>query len=479
MSDLLDTPQAGPAAVRGGVVRVAGYAAGVLLSVGSAALLFRHLGVAEAGRYVLVISIATIAVGLTDAGLSALGVREMVQRPAEERGPMLRSLLGLRLLLSLAGIAVACAYALAVGYSERLVLATALVGVAILVQGLQTIYGVALQAEMRMAAVAVADLIRQAAGVVAIVVLVAAGAGLIPFVAALIVAAAVGAAATGAFVRGRAPLWPSIDMARWRALLRLTLPFALATAVVTIYLRLGLLLVDQLADPIETGLYGVSFRVVEVLIAVPALMVSAAFPIFARAARDDPVRLRYALQRTFDASLLVGALIGVLFAVGAPVVVAVIGGAKYAAADDVLRWHALAIAGTFAAQPFGFALVAAGRTRAVLAMALAALVVCVAATIPLVQAYGAEGAAAAAAAAEWALAAAGFLLLRERVGLGGFARVAAASGVALLPMLVLPAVPAVLVAGLIFGALVLALRAVPDELMEMIRGAAGRRSKSP
>ncbi len=67
--------------------------------------------------------------------------------------------------------------------------------------------------------------------------------------AALIVAAAVGAAASAAFVRGRQPLLPAFDRARWRELLRMTLPFALATAVVTIYLRVGLLLVDQLADP--------------------------------------------------------------------------------------------------------------------------------------------------------------------------------------------------------------------------------------
>ena len=35
--DLLDTPQAGPVAVRGGAIRVVGYAAGVLLTVASAA----------------------------------------------------------------------------------------------------------------------------------------------------------------------------------------------------------------------------------------------------------------------------------------------------------------------------------------------------------------------------------------------------------------------------------------------------------
>src|SRR5688572_33282559 len=80
--DLLDTPLAGPAAIRGGVVRAAGYLVGVVLSVGSAALLFRHLGVADAGRYVTVLSLVTIAGGLSDLGLTAIAIRELAVRDA-------------------------------------------------------------------------------------------------------------------------------------------------------------------------------------------------------------------------------------------------------------------------------------------------------------------------------------------------------------------------------------------------------------
>ena len=51
---------------------------------------------------------------------------------------------------------------------------------------------------------------------------------------------------------------------------------------------------------VETGYFSASFRIVEVLIAVPAMLVTAAFPILARAARDDAARLRYALQKLFE-----------------------------------------------------------------------------------------------------------------------------------------------------------------------------------
>ena len=52
----------------------------------------------------------------------------------------------------------------------------------------------------------------------------------------------------------------------------------------------------------ETGQFGAAFRVFIVLAAVPGLLVTTAFPLLARAARDDRERLRYALQRLFDTS---------------------------------------------------------------------------------------------------------------------------------------------------------------------------------
>src|SRR4051812_17649370 len=83
--DILAPRAAGPAAIRGGALRVGGYLAGVLLSVGSAAILFRHLGVEDGGRYVTITSLVALVAGLTDAGLLAIGVRELTVRKGEAR----------------------------------------------------------------------------------------------------------------------------------------------------------------------------------------------------------------------------------------------------------------------------------------------------------------------------------------------------------------------------------------------------------
>ena len=159
--DLLDTPEAGPAAIRGGALRVGGYMAGVLLSVGSAALLFRHLGVADAGRYVTVLALVSIVAGLTDVGLTSIGVRELAVRAGDERHRLVRSIIGLRIALTSAGVVGAVAFAAAAGYDSTLVVGTLLAGIGLVVQNLQSTLGIALMVRLRLGWVTLLELIRQ------------------------------------------------------------------------------------------------------------------------------------------------------------------------------------------------------------------------------------------------------------------------------------------------------------------------------
>src|SRR5690606_37176488 len=97
--DVLDTPEAGPRVARGGALRVAGFVVGLACSVIAAALVTRHLGTVDYGRYQTVVALVTIIQAVTDLGMTTLGLREYVQRRGEERTTFMRVLLGLRLAL--------------------------------------------------------------------------------------------------------------------------------------------------------------------------------------------------------------------------------------------------------------------------------------------------------------------------------------------------------------------------------------------
>src|ERR671910_3007867 len=89
-------------------------------------------------------------------------------------------------------------------------------------------------------------------------------------------------------------------------LVRDTVPYAVAIALNVAYFRIAIVIMSLLTAALETGYFATSFRILEILLPVPALLVGAVFPILARAAHDDLARLQYASQRVFEASLIAG-----------------------------------------------------------------------------------------------------------------------------------------------------------------------------
>ncbi|MEY2567128.1 MAG: hypothetical protein QOE35_1657 [Actinomycetota bacterium] len=411
MSEILDAPGAGDAAVRGGFVRLVAHGTGLVFAVVSGALVFHHLGVVRSGRYVFVVSVATIAFGLTEAGLAMLGVREMAQRAAGDRATILSDLLGLRMLISAVAIAASAVYVAASGHQRDLVLGAVLVGAALLIQGVTSIATVTLQVDLRFMSLAAADLIRQVCSAAGVVALVVTDAPLVMYFGVFVVANLVAAAVALAFLRGQGPRRPTYDLQRWRRLLVDAGPFAVATAVAAIYLRVGVVVVDRIGTAADAGYYGLSFRVTEAIVAGAVLGLGAVFPVLARAARTAPTRFARAVQRTFDIAFGAGLVIAVLVWFAAPTVVRVVGGPAFAPATTVLRWHAAALFGTFVSLPFSYALLALGRSRALLGMSIIGLIVVVATAVALTTSSGAVGAAQATAVGEWSLALAGALFL--------------------------------------------------------------------
>ena len=171
------------------------------------------------------------------------------------------------------------------------------------------------------------------------------------------------------------------------------LPFAAATAAGALYFSVSLILVSLIADEQQTGYFGASFRVVAVLFALPGLIVGTALPIFARAATDDPERLRFAVQRVIDTTTIFGTLVVLGIFVGARDVVAIIAGPEFGPATEVLQIHCLGLLGSFVTAVLVYALLSLGRHRAILWLACGPLVSNVVLTFALTPSYGAGGAA--------------------------------------------------------------------------------------
>jgi O-antigen/teichoic acid export membrane protein len=472
--DVLATPEAGRAVVRGTALRISSYVGGSLFSVGAAALLFRRLGVIETGRYTTAMSLSALVSGLTDLGLTGICVRELSVLRGEQRTSFFRNLLGLRLVLASAGILLVTAFAFA-AYGSLLGFGVLIAGCGVFVQNTQTLLTVSLSVRLRLGSLSALELARQFTAAAMIAALVLYGAHLLAFLAVAALAAFVMLPATIALVRGDMPLRPSFDTRRWRALLGPMLTYSAAVLAATVYLRIAVVLVSLLCPTRQLGYFSVSYRVVENLFFFPALLVGSAFPIFAHAAHADTARFAYVISRMFDASLIVGVWVSLALAVGSRLAVEVIGGPGFLPAAPVIAVQGIAVAAVSIGAVWGNALLSLHLHRVILIFNLALLAPVVVAVSVLAPLYGAQGAAVATASVEVGAAIAGGLVLLHgrphlKPSLRVLPKVAGAAAIGAGPMLLTgtPVIGRVALSSALYAVVLLALRAFPSDLPELL-----------
>lgn len=210
---------------------------------------------------------------------------------------------------------------------------------------------------------------------------------------------------------------------------------------------------------------------------MPGLLITVAFPLLSRAARDDRARLAYALQRLLDTTAVLGLGAAVAIVVGAPAAIDVMAGGDFAGAVGPLRIQGATLVASFVLAPIGFALLSIHAHRGILVANGAALVVMLGAVGALAPGMGAEGAALGTVLGESVLAGGYFVALRSAArqvvpGISLALRALLAAGVSLaLGVALLAVVPswvAAVAASLLYAAGLVLVRAVPDELFELL-----------
>lgn len=474
--DIVDTSAAGPAAMRGGVLRTGSFVLGLLIGLASAPLVVRHLGDVEFGRYTSALVVIAIVAGLTDGGVSTIALRELsATKDPGERNRLMAELLGLRLALSLAGVVVAVAFAALAGYGETLVLGVLLAGIGMTIGLTQTLYATVLHSRLRFGWAALIDLARNIVGVGLIVVVVLTDGGVLQLLATSIPAALVTLLITLWLVRGLITLRPAFAVARWWPLVRETVVFAVAIALNTLYFRVTLVAMTLVASGLETGYFAISYRIMEVLVGIPLLLIGAAFPIISRTARGDRERFEYATSRIFELSVFLGGLMALGLLLSAPFAIELLTGVADHPSVPVLQIQSAAIAASFIVAGVGYALLSMRRHREVLIANVVPLVLAVVLVLVLAPEIGAQGAAIAAVVADIALAVTATLMLMRNDGpplpLSSLPVALLAFGAGYVAGRLLDVHPMLdAVAGcVVFLAVLAALRRFPPELGELLR----------
>jgi O-antigen/teichoic acid export membrane protein len=225
---------------------------------------------------------------------------------------------------------------------------------------------------------------------VLVLVLVVANAGVGLFLIGWAAAALIGGVVARRVAGAATPVRPTRPDPDVRALLRDARAYSLATILHVLYFRAAMVVTSLVGGAVQVGYFAVAFRLSEFFAAGAAQTASSATPTLARAATEYLSRVLYSV---LGVAVTLGAGVGAVLALAAPVIVQVIGGDAFASAIGVVRLQAIAIGLMFVVFNLGAAVFVLREHRRLALFNAAGLICVVVLALLLVPGHGARGAA--------------------------------------------------------------------------------------
>jgi O-antigen/teichoic acid export membrane protein len=464
--------------VTNSVVQVAGAITGSAISFLTFVAVTRTLGPTGYGDLVAATVYLFIPAVVADVGLTATVVRR-ISGASDETERMLGVSVPLRALIAilLVGVFIAGSYGLPFDHRTRVAVLIASVGTvfALLNAALVPVF----QARLLMHWPVLSMLVGRVVTLGLTYGVVAAGLGFKSFIWASVIGLVVSFGVTVYVVTRvlRIRLRPVLDVRLSRDLLRAGIVLGIALAVAQLYFRVDTVILALLRPSRDVGLYGASYKFLELSMIAPFAILNSIFPTLAGFMKRDDPRVTPLAQRAFDLGLTVAIPAMILAIAFAHEVIDVTAGRKYADGAIALKILAPYVVLTFALTPALALLLAGGADRLLLWLTLSILAVNVVVNLIFIPSYGFKAAAVTSVGSE----ALNFLALtvaaRARLGFLPSLRVAPVIGAAAAVMVAAIAVvpgPAVVPAAAALLAYAAVVAAAPGAVRDVLVRAAGR-----
>lgn len=393
----IESPAPGPVNVREAAAparRAAGDVVGqvvarvlnALLGVGVTVVLVRGLGPREYGTWSALLAVIAIVGYLTSLGLEDVAVRHAaMDRPREST--WISALVSLELMLSVPVTIAALVATLVIAPDDPSRVAAVLLSLTCLLSALSSVRTV-FQLRIRNRWTAAFELANGLLWAVGVFAIAAAGAGIVAFAAAFLVASAVVNVAQVVLARRQIALRLRGGKRARTELIRIGVPFAIASLLYLSYTQIDQVLVFELAGQRAAGLYGAASKVFNRALVIPGSILATMFPMIATAYKEDLDRMRALVQSAVEV-LLVATLpfVALVAVIGRPLMRLLFGPA-FAAAGPALSVLMIVFAISAFSYIAGDLVIVLRLQRRYIIYATAGLVVNVALNLVLIPAHG-------------------------------------------------------------------------------------------
>lgn len=307
----------------------------------------RYLGPESFGLLSYSIAFVAIFGAFASFGLDRIVVRELVRRP-EEASEIIGTSLAIRITT---GIVAASAAMLAIRLGDapdpRTSWLVSIIAAGLIFQSFDVFdswFQSRVQSKFTIVAKGFAFLLASAFRAY----LILAGAGLLAFAAASLTEIVLGAAFLAATYRRRSLVpRPRFRMTQAAHLTREAWPLLLSGLAVTLYMRLDIVMLQEMAAPEQTGAYAAATRLSEVWYALPIALAASAYPALLRSHSTDTRAYLAKIRRMYFVFAWLAIGISLPLSILANPLVELLYGAKFAASGPILAVHLWASVAVF------------------------------------------------------------------------------------------------------------------------------------
>lgn len=289
---------------RNTIIQIIGKAIATVLGLAAIAIMARYLREIGFGQYTTIITFLSFFGIIADFGLT-LVTSQMISQPGYKQTILLNNLFSLRLISAIVFLGLAPLLILFFPYEPIIKLGVAIAVPSFFFTALNQILVGWFQKNLTMTVVAAAEVISRLILLGGIIMSAYLNLGLLSILAAMTAASLASFIMHYCFSRHFIKISWQIDLTVWRQIIKKSWPLGLTIFFNLIYLRADIFILSLLRSQTDVGLYGATYKVIDVLTTLPFMFSGLVLPILTAAwANRDFLKFNRVLQKSFDAMII-------------------------------------------------------------------------------------------------------------------------------------------------------------------------------
>lgn len=303
-----------------------------LVTIGA---LTRFLGVSGYGEYTTIFAYVSFWAVLADFGFFWVLVRE-ISKPNSDEEKIFNNVLTFKLLFGLAVFVLSAAVGFLIPqYSWTLKIGIAIISAGWFWMSLNQTYVGLFQSKLEMYKSVISEVVSRTVILGGVLLTIKLGYGLQEILLVYIIGNFLNFLISFIFGSAHIKFKPKFDLSLWKMILKESFPLALLTFIGLIHFRIDTVILSLYKGSLDVGIYGVPFKILEVIILIPSIFIGNVFPILTRYYHGQDQRFSSSIQKTFEfLAILAFPVVAGLFLLAQPII-SLIAGQEYLTASTV------------------------------------------------------------------------------------------------------------------------------------------------